>query len=327
MTLAIYIVLILICASVSFLLTGMETGVFSLNRLRIRQQMRTGQARAKILFDYYREPERFFWTILVGNTLANAAIITLFVTLLNNQHLAKGWFWLAFLFGVLVLFIVCDLLPKTLFRTFPNRLCLAVATPFRTLQTMLSPLVAIFHGLWGDALKGATGQPLANRLFRNRDEFREMVQVEAKGLTDDERTMINRVLDLNERTLGQVVKPLHQMVTVSAVTPMSQVIELCQAHRVTRIPVWRFQTGQRRVVGVVTLKTSLYEPDFDPAKPASECLQPPLYLPEDLHLETALKRMQRSGQGLAIVTRQDRREVGIVALQDILRALFGEVGH
>ena len=327
MTLAIYIVLILICASVSFLLSGMETGVFSLNRLRIRQQMRTGQARAKILFDYYREPERFFWTILVGNTLANAAIITLFVTLLNNQHLAKGWFWLAFLFGVLVLFIVCDLLPKTLFRTFPNRLCLAVATPFRTLQTMLSPLVAIFHGLLGDALKGATGQPLANRLFRNRDEFREMMQVEAKGLTDDERTMINRVLDLNERTLGQVVKPLHQMLTVSAVTPMSQVIELCQAHRVTRIPVWRFQTGQRRVVGVVTLKTSLYEPDFDPAKPASEYLQPPLYLPEDLHLETALKRMQRSGQWLAIVTRQDRREVGIVALQDILKALFGEVGN
>ena len=327
MTLAIYIVLILICASVSFLLSGMETGVFSLNRLRIRQQMRTGQARAKILFDYYREPERFFWTILVGNTLANAAIITLFVTLLN-QHLAKGWwFWLAFLFGVLVLFIVCDLLPKTLFRTFPNRLCLAVATPFRTLQTILTPLVAIFHGLLGDAFKGATGQPLANRLFRNRDEFREMMQVEAKGLTDDERTMINRVLDLNERTLGQVVKPLHQMVTVSAVTPMSQVIELCQAHRVTRIPVWRFQTGQRRVVGVVTLKPSLYEPDFDPAKPASEYLQPPLFLPEDLHLETALKRMQRSGQWLAIVTRQDRREVGIVALQDILRALFGEVGH
>jgi CBS domain containing-hemolysin-like protein len=305
----------------------METGVFSLNRLRIRQQMRTGQASAKILFNYYREPERFFWTILVGNTLANAAIITLLVTLLN-QYPANGWFWPAFLFGVLVLFIVCDLLPKTLFRTFPNRLCLALATPFRTLQTMLSPLVSIFHGLlWRDAFKGATGQPLANRLFRNRDEFREMMQVEAKGLTDDERMMINRVLDLNERTLGQVVKPLHQMVTVSAETPMSQVIELCQAHRVTRIPVWRFQAGQRRVAGVVTLKTSLYKPDFDPTKPASEYLQSPLYLPEDLHLETALKRMQRSGQWLAIVTRQDRREVGIVALQDILRVLFGEVGN
>ena len=326
MDLAIYILLILICASVSFLLSGMETGVFSLNRLRIRQQMRTGQVRAKLLFSYYREPERFFWTILVGNTLANAAIITLLVTVLKPP-LLKGWFWAAFLFGVLVLFIICDLLPKTLFRTYPNRLCLALAGPFRTLQIMLSPFVAIFRGLLGNAFKAATGQPLANRLFRNRDEFREMMQVEAKGLTDDERMMINRVLDINERTLGQIVKPLHQMITVSAETPMEEVIKLCQAQRITRVPVWRLQTGQRRVVGVVTLKTSLYEPDFDPAKQAGDYLQPPLYLPEDLHLESALKRMQRSGQWLAIVTRQDRREVGIVALQDILRVLFGEVGR
>ena len=108
---------------------------------------------------------------------------------------------------------------------------------------------------------------------------------------------------------------------------MEEVIKLCQAQRITRVPVWRLQTGQRRVIGVVTLKTSLYEPDFDPAKQAGDYLQPPLYLPEDLHLESALKRMQRSGQWLAIVTRQDRREVGIVALQDILRVLFGEVGR
>ena len=156
---AIYIVLILLCASVSFLLSGMETGVFSLNRLRIRQQMRTGQAQAKILFNYYREPERFFWTILVGNTLANAAIITLLVTLLN-QSFVKGWFWMAFLFGVLVLFIICDLLPKTLFRMFPNRLCLALASPFRTLQMMLSPFVAIFHGLLETRSKARPANPL-----------------------------------------------------------------------------------------------------------------------------------------------------------------------
>jgi putative hemolysin len=322
----IYIFLILICASVSFLLSGMETGVFSLNRLRIRQQMRAGQVSAKMLFSYYRNPERFFWTILVGNTLANAAIITLLISLLI-QSLAKDWFWAVFLFAVLVLFIVCDLLPKTLFRIYPNRLCLALASPFRTLQLMLSPFVVIFQALLGDAFKGASGQPLANRLFRNRDEFREMMQVDTKGLTDDERVMINRVLDLNERTLNQISKPLHQMITVSAETSMTEVIKLCKAHQVTRIPVWRFQTGQRRVIGVVTLKTSLYEPDFDPAKLASDYLQPPLYLPEDLHLETALKRMQRSGQWLAIVTRQDRREMGIVSLQDILKVIFGEVGY
>ena len=52
---------------------------------------------------------------------------------------------------------------------------------------------------------------------------------------------------------------------------------------------------------------------------------PALYLDEELRLEAALKRMQRSGQRLAIVLGRDRRETGIVSLQDILQVIFGEV--
>jgi CBS domain containing-hemolysin-like protein len=46
---------------------------------------------------------------------------------------------------------------------------------------------------------------------------------------------------------------------------------------------------------------------------------------EDMRLEAALKRMQRSGQRLAIVLGRDKLEVGIVSLQDILKVIFGEV--
>jgi CBS domain containing-hemolysin-like protein len=41
-------------------------------------------------------------------------------------------------------------------------------------------------------------------------------------------------------------------------------------------------------------------------------------------VEDALRRMRRAGQMLAIVMR-DRREVGIVSMQDILSKVFGEV--
>jgi CBS domain containing-hemolysin-like protein len=48
-------------------------------------------------------------------------------------------------------------------------------------------------------------------------------------------------------------------------------------------------------------------------------------LEEDLRLEIALRRMQRGGQRLAIVLARDRREIGILSLQDVLRVIFGEV--
>jgi CBS domain containing-hemolysin-like protein len=35
--------------------------------------------------------------------------------------------------------------------------------------------------------------------------------------------------------------------------------------------------------------------------------------------------MQRSGQRLGIVLGRDRREMGVISLQDILKTIFGEV--
>jgi CBS domain containing-hemolysin-like protein len=35
--------------------------------------------------------------------------------------------------------------------------------------------------------------------------------------------------------------------------------------------------------------------------------------------------LQRSGQRLAIVLGRDRREIGILSLQDVLKFIFGEV--
>jgi CBS domain containing-hemolysin-like protein len=54
-------------------------------------------------------------------------------------------------------------------------------------------------------------------------------------------------------------------------------------------------------------------------------MTPALFLDEDTRLEVALRRMQRAGERLAIVLGRDRRESGVVALEDILKVMFGEV--
>jgi len=42
-------------------------------------------------------------------------------------------------------------------------------------------------------------------------------------------------------------------------------------------------------------------------------------------LEEALRRMQRSGQRLAIVLGRGQQEIGIVSLEDVLKTVFGDV--
>src|SRR5262249_25653492 len=124
--------------AVSFVLSGMEAGVFALSRIRIRQQMRAGRASARVLHGYLENPESFLWTILLGNPVVNFCILGWIIFLLH-EALATERVWFVVIFSVVVFlfYTLFDLLPKMLFRSYPNRLCLLLARPFRFLYLLL----------------------------------------------------------------------------------------------------------------------------------------------------------------------------------------------
>jgi putative hemolysin len=323
---ALFIATVGLCIGLSFLFSGMEAGVFALNRLRIRQQMRAGRRRAALLHGYLENLENFLWTILIGNTLATFTALSLIISVLY-QFLGKHrvLFLLAFLILAFLFYVFCDLLPKMLFRLYPTRLCLIVAGPFRFIHLGLSPLVSLLAWLSHRLLRWTAGPSYKSYLFGNRSELRQVMQESAQNLTSEERTMINRVFELQNLTVSSMAIPLGKVIGVMAHSPVQEVLELCRQHQLTRLPVWSGAGPARKIAGIVSLTSVLYSPDFDPAKPASACVKPALYLREDLRLEEALRRMQRSGHRLAIVLGLDQRELGILSLQDILKSIFGEV--
>ncbi|MBI3882054.1 MAG: DUF21 domain-containing protein [Verrucomicrobia bacterium] len=310
----------------SFLFSGMEAGVAALSRVRIRSLMSQGNERAAVLHGFLEHPENFLWTILVGNVLANFTAVALVVSKIHT--LAGGRVWL-FLVGLVVLaaliYAVCELLPKMLFRLFPNRLCLLLAKPFRWIHVLLSPPVRLLSGLSGALLSWTGGRTFTSHVFGNREEIRFLMHEAGHNFTTDERAMIARVLDLQGVTLRQIAVPMANAASVDADALMSDVLKLGRESQHTRLPVWRKEGGRRRVVGLVNLNSVLFGEQPDLARPAADFLRPALYLEEDLRLEVALQRMQRSGNRLAIVLGPDRSERGLVSQQDILKFIFGEV--
>jgi CBS domain containing-hemolysin-like protein len=314
------------CLALSFLLSGMEAGVFALSRLRIRQQMRAGRVSAGVLHGYLENPENFLWTIFVGNTVANFLILGWIIFLLHAAlPMQRIWFVVVFAAIVFLFYSFFDLLPKMLFRAYPNRLCLMLARPFRFIHLALRPLVWLVEGVSTLLLHWTGGKAFTGHLFGNREELRFIMQESAQAFTTEERAMINRVLDLQSVTVRQVARPLDQAVTAEADWPVARVLEKCREHLFTRLPVWESRDGQRRIAGLVSLNALLFQSGVDAAKPLAEFVRPALYLDEDLRLEVALRQMQRGGQRLAVVLGRDRRELGIVSLEDILKAVFGEV--
>jgi len=312
--------------ALSFLMSGMEAGVLALSRLRIRQQMRAGRHSARVLHGFLENPENFLWTILVGNTLANFVTFGLAFAWLDGLVGHHDGGLLAALGAVFFLFYTfCDLLPKMLFRIYPNRLCLALAPPFRLVHLGLQPFVATVEWFSGFLLRWTGGKTFTGHLFGNREELKFLMRESAQSFSTEEQAMISRVLDLQTLTVRQIATPLAQALTVGLETPMNDVFVVCRERQVTRLPVWETKDAQRRIVGILDLEPIIYRADVDAAKRAGDFVKPALYLDEDLRLELALQRLQRGGHRLAIVLGRDRREAGIVSLEDILKVIFGEM--
>jgi magnesium and cobalt exporter, CNNM family len=317
---------LVLCLILSFLFSGMEAGVFALSRMRIRRLMRSGRSSARLLHGFLENPEEFLWTIVVGNTVVNFMLLGWTVSSLHSLLGSRRvLFVLVFALIVFLFYALFDLLPKTVFRAYPNRLCMFFAKPFKFAYLAFRPAVLLVEQSSVFLLHWTGGKTFTGRLFGNREEFRQMMQESAQAFTSEERMMINRVLDLQTLTVQQVATPLSEATTVSSQTPTHETLALARERGLTRLPVWEMRDGHRRIVGLVALRVLLYQADLDPDKPVGDYVRPALYVEEDLRLEAALHRMQRAGQRLAVVLARDGKETGLVGLEDILKAIFGDV--
>lgn len=310
----------------SFLMSGMESGVFALNRMRVRQWMRKGNARAARLSGFLENPEPFLWTILVGNTLANLVAVSIgFLGMERWLGTRTVVFWSVSAVALVLFYALLELLPKMLFRARPDRLCLAVVPVFGVIQVVLRPMVHLVAFLASSLLRWSGGRRFTGQLFGNRDELRQAMQDSAQALTSEERVMINRVLDLQLMTVQQLARPIGLAVTIAADATMAETLALFREKAVSRLPVWQREGNRRRIIGLVTLKSLLYRTDLDLARKAADYVKPALFFAEDVRAEAALRQMQRTGQRLAIVLGRDQREVGLLSIEDILKVIFGEV--
>jgi putative hemolysin len=319
------IILLPLCLAVSFLCAGMEAGVLALGRWRIRQQAREGRRRAKVLMGYLDNPENFLWTILVANTLAAFGSISLIVyQIYQSLRGSPVLDIIALAISLLLFYAICDLFPKVLFRMYPNRSCMIASFPFQLIHLVMTPLASLIQRFSNLFLKWTGGQAYTGKIFNSRKELRMAMQSSTESLTTEERGMITRVLDLQQTTVSQLMLPFWRLPDLHARLTGNELLQAARDTNRNQLPVWE-DISRRRIAGIVDFRSILYGAEADRARPLTERLIPPLYISDHVVVEEALRRLQRSGQPLAIVLDATRREVGVIGFEEILRSIFGEV--
>src|SRR3984957_2163390 len=237
----------MVCLAVSFVFSGTEAGLLSLNRLRLRQLSRSGDAHAIRLWRLVEEPSRLFITVLCVTGLAN--IIAILILTSWFVHAFKEWGYLCtILVAFPVFLIVTEMLPKSFFRRFPYQALASIAVLLEIASLVLIPLMTI--GSWCAVHIFRLKRP--QEVFVAREDLKSVTrQIEKMGmLRSIERQMIHNVVDFRAVTVKSVMVNRDKVVTLKIGTPVEAVVNIFLQTRFDSLPI---VNEQKEIIGLINV--------------------------------------------------------------------------
>jgi putative hemolysin len=311
--------LFIVCLAVSFIFSGTEAGLLSLNRLRLRQLSRSGDAHAIRLWRLVEEPSRLFITVLCVTGLAN--IIAILILASWFIEALKGWGYLcAILVAFPIFLILTEMLPKSFFRRFPYQALASIAVVLEIASLILTPLMAV--GSWCAVHIFRLKRP--QEVFVAREDLKSVTkQVEKMGmLSSIERKMIHNVVDFRAVRVQDVMVKRERVVTLRIGTPVEDVIKTFLQTRYDSLPL---ASDQGEIVGLVNVFDVIL--DQKPGENADTYLHRMLVMREDEPASLALHRLRAAfPQTLALVVDGEDHTIGVVGIEDLLGPLVRTVG-
>ncbi len=317
--------LMLLGFAASALYSGLETGAYRLNRIRLQVLEHEQAPFAAALHRLVQRPTVLLTTLLIGNNLANQLGTAGLTALLDAAGVGLiGTLVLTTLIITPLLFIFGETLPKDLFAAHADRLMypltpVLIASRWLFTVTGFVPLI----GLFTTGIMRLLGQRDARATLHPRRHVEHLVR-EGVGyglVSDDQSAIVQRVLELSDRRVIDEMLPWADVIRVRATDSLDRLWELADRHSRSRLPV---VDRRGRVVGVVHVDEAL-RLGRDACPPLDQLMLPPTVFTPDTPLRTALGRMQREHIGLAVVTDPNGRPLGIVTVKDLVEPITGEL--
>ena len=303
------------CVLVSFIFSGVEAGILSVNRVRLKHHLKLGDRAARKLNRLLARPDRLLITVIVVTNLANIFALTLTTQALSESHGARGYLF-AGLAALPIYLLGVELLPKAIFRRFPYRALALLSRPLELADLLLTPL----HFVGETLFRLVFGRRPAERakLFVAREDFKYLtIQSEHEGtLTSDERQMIHNVVDFRAITARDVMVPMEKVHAIRARCAVSDLIARSTANHIDRWPVLA-DTGE--IVGLVNVLDIALDGRRDGIVESYQRRIVKVAPNEPAH--SVLRKLRAARTTLAAVLEAGAKPVGIVTWEALVQRL------
>jgi putative hemolysin len=332
-SLRILAVLALIGANAFFVIG--EFAVVTARRASLATAAESGSRRAVAALRLMDDPVRVISTVQVGITalgiLTGAVSEPLVRSLLGDA--IPTWLGVVIAFSVVTYLSVLlgELVPKALTLDRAETMAAIVARPIDLIARVAAPLVFVLERSAQLVLKpfGIT-EIVAGESIRSPEELRALVdQAEESGVIPRaQEELLHNIFDFAGREARDLMVPASEVVWLPAHAAPSAALELALATPHSRYPV--ADGDLDHVVGFALLvdlvaAARAQATDGGGAATVGALARTALVVPETKDVGALLREMREQRQQLAVIADEYGSTVGIVALEDVLEEIVGEI--
>ena len=323
--------LVVICLALGAYMSAAETAITGASRPRMHRLAQQGNKRAAVVNSLLDRKDEAVSAVLLGNSVVNILSASLTTAVLTAIFGAAGIVYATIAVGVMVV-IFAEVMPKTWALLRADRVALMLAPSIVVTLAILGPMARAVAWISRFFLK-SMGIPVA--LTHDHEEHVEVLRgaIELHGTGpggDDaaptETAMLRSVLDLGDRTVGDVMTHRGSVALIDADQPMASIVNQVLEAPYTRIPVQRGEPDN--IVGVVHAK-DLFRAIKAAGGPETvkieEVMTPPWFIPESTTLFDQLQAFRARHEHFAIVVDEYGALRGIVTLEDIIEEITGDI--
>lgn len=309
--------------------SGMEIAFVSSNRMLAEMDKDKQGFSSRLLQNFYHHPNNFVSTMLVGNNIALVVYGILIAQLFDNT-IFKGMD-AAFtvpadtILSTLIVLFTGEFLPKTLFKSNPNRLltifaipaylCYVVLWPISRFSTMLSRIILRIFGFKVEKEK-------------NDDAFTKvdldyLVQTsidnaENEDDIDEEVKIFQNALDFADTKVRDCMVPRTEIKAVEDNCSLDELMTVFVDSGKSKIIVYHEDIDH--ITGYIHSAEMFREPEK-----WLENIQQMPFVPETMTARKLMQMFLQQKKSLAVVVDEFGGTSGIVSLEDIVEEIFGEI--
>lgn len=315
--------------------SGMEIAFVSSNKLKAEIDRADNSLTSKILDIFYKHPNNFISTLLVGNNIALVMYGIWMADLITKVLLKDAFFTqsesisltIETILSTLIVLFMGEFLPKTIFKLNPNGMLRAFAMPAFLFYIILYPISKftstsskLFLRLFGvriapsETEKAFTKVDLDYLIQSNIDEVKDDQEI------DNEVKIFQNALDFSSIKVRDCIVPRTEIDAVDSEATLEEVRNHFIDTGHSKIIVYREDIDD--IIGFVH-SSEMFRLKADDAW-LDHIRKTPI-VPETMPAQKLLKMFMQQKRSVAVVVDEFGGTSGMVTMEDLVEEIFGEI--